>query len=143
MPLHLQIVTAERMVYEDDVDMVIAPAWDGAVGILPHHAPLLTTLQIGELLVRKSGVEQALVIAGGFLEVSEGTVTVLADFAEHAEEVDVQRAEEARRRAQESLAGRSTIENEEAARAELRRAVLQLRVAGTRRRRTQPPQTGA
>ena len=103
MPLHLQIVTAERMVYEDDVDMVIAPAWDGAVGILPHHAPLLTTLQIGELLVRKAGVEQALVIAGGFLEVSEGTVTVLADFAEHAEEVDVQRAEEARRRAQESF----------------------------------------
>ncbi|HET7080209.1 MAG TPA: F0F1 ATP synthase subunit epsilon [Chloroflexia bacterium] len=143
MPLHLQIVTAERMVYEDDVDMVIAPAWDGAVGILPHHAPLLTTLQIGELLVRKSGVEQALVIAGGFLEVSEGTVTVLADFAEHAEEVDVQRAEEARRRAQESLAGRTDIGNEEAARAELRRAVLQLRVAGTRRRRNQPPQTGA
>jgi F-type H+-transporting ATPase subunit epsilon len=104
---------------------------------------LLTTLQIGELLVRKSGVEQALVIAGGFLEVSEGTVTVLADFAEHAEEVDVQRAEEARRRAQESLAGRTDIGNEEAARAELRRAVLQLRVAGTRRRRNQPPQTGA
>jgi F-type H+-transporting ATPase subunit epsilon len=143
MPLHLQIVTAERMVYEDDVDMVIAPAWDGAVGILPPHAPLLTTLQIGELLVRKGGVEQALVIAGGFLEVNEGTVTVLADFAEHAEEVDVQRAEEARRRAQESLAGRATMESEDAARAELRRAVLQLRVAGSRRRRTQPPQTGA
>ena len=58
------------MVYEDDVDMVIAPAWDGEVGILPHHAPLLTTLQVGELRVKKGGVEQSLVIAGGFMEVS-------------------------------------------------------------------------
>src|SRR3954447_1078689 len=108
MPLHLEIVTAERVVYQDDVDMVIAPAWNGTVGILPHHAPLLTTLQIGELLVRKGGAEQALVIAGGFLEVNADRVTVLADSAEHAEEMDAQRAEEARRRAQESLANRGS-----------------------------------
>src|SRR4051812_34187799 len=115
MPLRLEIVTAERLVYQDDVDMVIAPAWDGAVGILPHHAPFLTALQTGELIVKKAGTEQSLVIAGGFMEVNAGKVTVLADAAEHAEEVDVQHAEEARRRAQDSLANRSNIESEAAA----------------------------
>jgi len=140
MPLHLEIVTAERVVYQDDVDMVIAPAWNGTVGILPHHAPLLTTLQIGELLVRKGGAEQALVIAGGFLEVNANRVTILADFAEHAEEIDVQRAEEARRRAQESLTNRgSSSEGDIEARAALRRASFQLRVARNRRSNAPPP----
>jgi F-type H+-transporting ATPase subunit epsilon len=143
MTLHLEIVTAERMVYEDDVDMVIAPAWDGTVGILPHHAPLLTTLQVGELIVKKGGVEQSLVIGGGFLEVSAGRATVLADAAEHAEEIDVQRAEEARKRAQDSLANRATVESDAAAQAAMRRAVVRLRVARGRRLRNQPPETGA
>jgi F-type H+-transporting ATPase subunit epsilon len=134
MPLHLEIVTAERMVYQDDVDMVIAPAWDGQVGILPHHAPLLTSLQVGELIVRKGGVDQGLVIAGGFMEVSSGRVTILADVAEHAEEIDIQRAEEARRRAQDSLANRGNLENEAATQAAMRLAMARLRVA-TRRRR--------
>jgi F-type H+-transporting ATPase subunit epsilon len=140
MPLHLEIVTAERVVYQDDVDMVIAPAWNGTVGILPHHAPLLTTLQIGELVIRKGGVEQALVIAGGFLEVNANRVTVLADTAERAEEIDVQRAEESRRRAQESLAGRGIApEGDAEARAALRRATFRLRVARNRRSGAPPP----
>lgn len=143
MPLHLEIVTAERVVYQDDVDMVIAPAWDGTVGILPHHAPFLTTLQIGELVVRKAGAEQVLVIAGGFLEVSANNVTILADAAEHAEEIDVQRAEEARRRAQESLANRATTESDASAYAAMRRATIRLRVARGRRLRNQPPESGA
>jgi F-type H+-transporting ATPase subunit epsilon len=140
MPLHLEIVTAERVVYQDDVDMVIAPAWNGEVGILPHHAPLLTTLQIGELVVRKGGTEQALVIAGGFLEVNADRVTVLADAAEHAEEIDVQRAEESRRRAQESLANRGRAsEGDMEAQAALRRATFRLRVARSRRSNAPPP----
>jgi len=134
MPLHLEIVTAEKMVYQDDVDMVIAPAADGEVGILPHHAPLLTTLQVGELRVKKGGSEQSLLIAGGFMEVSNGRVTVLADAAEHAEDIDVQRAEEARRRAQESLANRSSDgESELAAQAAMRRATVRIRIARSRR----------
>ncbi len=141
MPLHLEIVTAERVVYQDDVDMVIAPAWNGTVGILPHHAPLLTTLQIGELIVRKGGTEQSLVIAGGFLEVNANEVTVLADFAQHAEEIDVQHAEEARHRAQQSLANRGATEDSEAAaRAALRRATFQLRIARGRRHNPPPSQ---
>ena len=133
MPLHLEIVTAEKLVYQDDVDMVIAPAADGEVGILPHHAPLLTTLQVGELRVKKGGSEQSLLIAGGFMEVSNGRVTVLADAAEHAEDIDVQRAEEARRRAQESLANRSNVESELAAQAAMRRATVRIRIARSRR----------
>lgn len=133
MPLHLEIVTAEKMVYQDDVDMVIAPAADGEVGILPHHAPLLTTLQVGELRVKKGGSEQSLLIAGGFMEVSNGRVTVLADAAEHAEDIDVQRAEEARRRAQDSLANRTNVESELAAQAAMRRATVRIRIARSRR----------
>ncbi len=132
MPLHLEIVTAEKMVYQDDVDMVIAPAWDGEVGILPHHAALLTILQVGELRVKKGGSEQSLVIAGGFMEVSNGRVTVLADAAEHAEDIDVQRAEEARRRAQDSLTNRANVESELAAQAAMRRATVRIRIARSR-----------
>src|SRR3954451_16838283 len=142
MPLRLEIVTAERVVYEDDVDMVIAPASDGAVGILPHHAPLLTTLQIGELRVKKGGAEESLVIVGGFMEVSNDKVTILADAAEHAEDIDVQRAEEARRQAQDSLANRSNIENAALSEAAMRRATVRLRVA-RRRMRSGPPESGA
>ena len=80
MPLTLEIVTAERQVLaEDDVDMVVAPAVDGEVGILPHHAPLITVLQIGELRVKKGQDERSIVIAGGFMEVLNNKVTVLAD----------------------------------------------------------------
>jgi len=104
MPLTLEIVTAERQVFlDDDVDMVIAPAVDGEVGILPHHAPLITVLQIGELRVKKGADEQSIVIAGGFMEVFAGKVTILADAAEHSEEVDIAAAEQARARAEESL----------------------------------------
>ncbi|MDQ2807654.1 MAG: F0F1 ATP synthase subunit epsilon [Chloroflexota bacterium] len=133
MPLHLEIVTAEKLVYQDDVDMVIAPAADGEVGILPHHAPLLTALQVGELRVKKGGSEESLLIAGGFMEVSNGRVTVLADAAERAEEIDVQRAEESRRRAQESLANRTNVESELAAQAAMRRATVRIRIARSRR----------
>ena len=110
MPLTLEIVTAERQVLaEDDVDMVIAPAVDGEVGILPHHAPLITVLQIGELRVKKGQDEQSIVIAGGFMEVLNNKVTVLADAAERSEEIDIAAAEEARHRAEQSLANRDQI----------------------------------
>ncbi|MGI8587918.1 MAG: F0F1 ATP synthase subunit epsilon [Chloroflexia bacterium] len=143
MPLRLQVVTAERMVYEDDVDMVIAPAWDGLIGILPHHVALLTVLQVGELVVKKGGSEQSLVIDGGFLEVSADRVTVLADAAEHAEEIDIQHAEEARRRAQQLLAAGTGGEPDAAAQMAMRRAVVRLRVAQGRRLRHSPPETEA
>ena len=92
--IRLDIVTAERAVYAEDVDMVIAPGVEGQLGILPHHAPLMTTLQAGELRVKKGGEEVSLVISGGFLEVRPDKVVVLADAAERVEEIDVARAEE-------------------------------------------------
>ena len=135
MPLTLEIVTAERLVFSDDnVDMVVAPSVDGEVGILPHHAPLLTLLQIGELRVKKGADEQSIVIAGGFLEVLNNRVTILADVAERAEEIDAAAAEDARRRAQDALATRGAISDLANAEAAMRLASLRLRV-GQRRRR--------
>ena len=135
MPLRLEIVTAERMVFEDDnVDMVVAPSVDGEVGILPHHAAMITLLQVGELRVKKGADEQSLVVAGGFMEVLNDKVTILADAAERSEEIDVAAAEEARRRAEETLAGRGQAQDLEAVELAMRYSVMRLRV-GSRRRR--------
>lgn len=135
MPLTLEVVTAERLVLDDSgIDIVIAPAIQGEVAILPEHAPMITPLNPGELRVRKGTEETAYFVAGGFLEVLHDKVTILADAAEHAEEIDVARAEEARRRAQEALARRHEQPDVAAAEAALRRSLLRLRVAERRRR---------
>jgi F-type H+-transporting ATPase subunit epsilon len=135
MAIRLDIVTAERLVYSDDVDIVVAPGIEGELAILPSHAPLMTTLASGELLLRKEGEETALAVSGGFLEVRPDRVTVLADSAERAEDIDAARAEEAKRRAEERL-GRQLDETDLArAEAALRRSLIRLRVAEKRRRR--------
>jgi F-type H+-transporting ATPase subunit epsilon len=136
MLLTLEIVTAERVVLQDDnVDMVVAPSVDGEVGILPNHAPLLTVLEIGELRVKKGADEQSIVVSGGFMEVLENKVTILADVAERSEEIDVAAAEEARGRAQTALTSHDRgAADLEAAQAAMRLAALRLRV-GTRGRR--------
>ena len=134
--LKLDIVTAERMVYSEDVDAVIAPGIEGQLGILPHHAPLMTTLQAGELRVRKGGEEVSLAISGGFLEVRPDRVVVLADAAERAEEIDVARAEEAKRRAEQRLTERRAPGVDEArVEVALRRALIRLTVAERVKRR--------
>src|SRR5438477_10832393 len=102
--LHVEVVTAERELYNGEANLVSAPGSEGRLGILPRHAALLTTLAPGELRIELNGAEEPLFVSGGFLEVSDNNVTVLADTAEHAEEIDQARAEEARRRAQERLA---------------------------------------
>ena len=114
--LDVEIVTGERVVFQEhDVDMVVAPGGAGVLGILPEHAPLITTLSFGELRIKKGNDEQSILVYGGFMEVGDNKVLVLADTAERAEEVDVERAEAARRRAEESIAGRQgTIDLEEA-----------------------------
>jgi F-type H+-transporting ATPase subunit epsilon len=136
MPLHLEVITPERKVYEDDVDMVVAPASEGYVGILPHHVPLFTTLGPGEFKVKKGGVEEVLAVFGGFMDVRGDRVVVLTDAAEPAEEIDATRAQEARERAQQVLAaGPASAADEQRARAELQRALVRLRVSEGRRRR--------
>ena len=133
--IRLDIVTAERVVYSEEVDVVIAPGVVGQLGILPHHTPLMTTLEVGELVVRKGGEEFSLVISGGFLEVRPDRVIVLADAAERAEEIDLARAEEAKRRAEDWL-GRPTPDiNVDQAEAALRRSLMRLKVGEKRRRR--------
>jgi F-type H+-transporting ATPase subunit epsilon len=135
MPLKLDIVTIERRVFSGDVDMVIAPGVEGEFGILPSHAPLISALQEGELRVKSGAETQIFAIGGGYLEVLENTVTVLADTAENAAEIDIARAEAARERAEQLLkhgptdaVDRSLIEGA------LRRSKVRLKVARKRRR---------
>ena len=133
--IRLDIVTAERVVYSEDVDMIVAPGIEGQLGILPHHAPLMTTLKEGELRVRKGGEEFFLAISGGFLEVRPDRVIVLADTAERAREIDIARAEEAKRRAEATLSLRAPEANAAQAEAALRRSLIRLKVAERRRRK--------
>ena len=130
--LQVELVTAEGRVLSEEADFVLAPGIDGDLGVLPHHIPLLTPLRNGEVLVRNEDAEHVLFVSGGFLEILPDKVTILADAAERAEDIDEARAEESRRRAQELLSQEAS--NAEAASA-LERATLRLRVAEVRRRR--------
>jgi F-type H+-transporting ATPase subunit epsilon len=135
MTIKLDIVTAEKVVFSDDVDIIIAPGVEGEMGILPHHSPLMTTLNPGELVARKSGEEYSLAISGGFLEVQPERVIVLADAAERAEEIDLARAEAAKKRAQEQLSATSSQIEQAQVEAALRRALARIEVADRRKRR--------
>lgn len=134
--IHLDIVTVERVVLSEDVEYVSAPGIDGVVGILPRHEPLLTALNVGELHYKKDNQEHSFAIGGGFMEVRPDKVTVLADVAESADEIDEQRAEEARKRAQELMAQKVEGGEVQAAMIEqtLRKAELRLKVVRRRRR---------
>ncbi len=137
MPMLLEIITAEAKVYSDDVDVVVAPGIDGELGILPHHAPLMTALQPGEIMVRKDMEETYLAVTGGFLEVIGNKVTVLADAAERSDEIDEERARIAMEKAQEQIASKSADIDLESALTSFRRASMRLQVA-RRQRRTRP-----
>lgn len=135
MPLHLEIVTPERVAYEDDVDMVICPGSEGELGILPHHAPLLSTLGVGELKIRKGGQEEYFAIAGGFVQVRPDKVVVMAETADLASEIDLDAAQAARKEAERALQeGFSEPADLARARAAMERALLRIRVAERRRR---------
>lgn len=134
MPLRLEILTPEKAVYDDEVDMVIAPGSEGYLGVLPHHAPLFTTLGPGELRVKRGGVEETLAVFGGFMDVRGDRVTVLTDAAEHAEDIDEARVQAARDAAQQQLASATSPAEEARARASLERSLVRLRVTQRRRR---------
>jgi F-type H+-transporting ATPase subunit epsilon len=133
--IKFEIVTAERVVYSDDVDVVIAPGIEGQLGILPHHASLMTMLQPGELMVRKGSEEHSIFVSGGFMEVHGNKVVVLADTAERAEEIDISRAEAAKRRAEEKMAQPPTEVDLARAQASLLRSMMRLKVAEKGRKR--------
>ena len=105
MPLHLEIVTPERLAYSDEVDMVLVPGSEGELGILPHHTPLVSLLGVGELKIRKGGSEEVFAIAGGFLQVRPDKVVVMAETAEIDSDIDLERAQKARAEAEKALEG--------------------------------------
>lgn len=140
MPLQCEIVTQERTVFSGQVDAVNLPGTEGRMGILPNHTALLTTLGYGEVIVRTAGQEEFFAIGGGFVEVQPDRVVILADSAEHAEEIDVERAEQARERARRYMTEGVPEDPERYAqiRASLQRAQVRLDVARRRRQRTMP-----
>jgi F-type H+-transporting ATPase subunit epsilon len=136
MPLKVDIITAEQIVYsEEGVDRLIVPGIEGELGVLTLHAPLLTMIQPGVLRVVKGDDEVEMAITGGFIEVRDDRVTILADAAERVDEIDQARAEEARRRAQRRLQDRETEVDRARVEASLARALARLKVVERRRRR--------
>ena len=136
MPLLLEIVTPERLAYSDMVDAVNLPGIEGELGVLPHHAPLVTMLGVGERRIRRDGTEEAFAIVGGFLQVRPDKVVVMAETADMAADIDVEKAHEARRSAERMLeeAGPTDTADLNAARAALQHALLRIRVAERRHR---------
>jgi F-type H+-transporting ATPase subunit epsilon len=134
--LRLEIITAERQVFSDDVNTVVAPGVEGELGILPHHAPLITMLKPGELLIRKDSEETYMSVSGGFLEVRPDKILILADACERAEEIDIERAEAAKRRAEERLKTRTPELDVAQVQAALLRSLVRLRVAERKRRKS-------
>lgn len=136
MPMQLDIVTIEREVFSaDDVDLVNVPGSEGILGILPRHAPVVTALKEGELEIVRGETRETLAIGGGFMEVQESHVVIMADVAEHADEIDEARAEAARERARQAVADAPADADMEKAMAALRRADVRLRVARKKARR--------
>ena len=135
MPLKLEIVTPEKLAYQDEVDSVVLPGSEGELGVLPHHAPLVSTLGAGELRLRKGGSEESFAIVGGFLQVLPDKVVVMAETADMASEIDLETAQEARRQAEAALEG-GFVEGADlaAARASLQSALVRIRVAERRHR---------
>jgi F-type H+-transporting ATPase subunit epsilon len=135
MALTLEIVTPERLAYSDTVDAVVLPGSEGELGVLPHHAPLVSMLGVGELRIRKDGAEESFAIVGGFLQVRPDKVVVMAETADMASEIDLERAQEARREAERALeTGFHEGADLSAARAALQQALLRIRVAERRYR---------
>ncbi len=141
MPIRCEIVSQDRMVFEGDADIVVVPGVDGEMGILPNHAPLLSTIRFGILKVRSQGQEELFTVAGGVVEVRPNLITVLADAAENVQEIDVARAESAKRRAEELLKQGPPPDTDAylAIEASLRKSKLRLDAVQRYRRSQRPP----
>ncbi len=135
MPLRLEIVTPERLAFSDEVDAVVLPGIEGELGVLPHHAPLVSMLGLGELRIRKGSTTESFAIVGGFLQVRPDKVVVMAETADMASEIDLEKARQAQREAERALeTGYHEGADLAAARAALQQALLRVRVAERRHR---------
>jgi F-type H+-transporting ATPase subunit epsilon len=139
MPIQVEIVTRERRLLSDEADMVTLPGTAGQMGILHGHTPLLSTLDIGEIILHKGNEREYIAVGGGIVEVRPDKVTILAEVAEHAEEIDEARAAAALERARQSLAENPPSDRKPVIEAALRRSSLRLKVARRRARRTEGP----
>ncbi len=137
--LQLEIITPEKVVYKNDVDQIVVPTHDGEITILPHHIGLLTQVIPGEIIIKKGNTEQFLAITGGFLEVAGNSVSILADYAIRAEDIQVLKAQEAQRRAEKLMEEKESNIDFRTAQAELIRAITELKIASKRKRHSQKP----
>lgn len=132
--LHLTIVTPEKQIYSGDAEMVIVPGSEGELGILPHHIPLFTKIKHGEIKIKNKGQTEYLAVTGGFLDVSgEGKITILADYAIKSDEIEEAKAIEAKRKAEEAMREKKEAGDFAVAEADLRKALLELKVAKRRK----------
>jgi F-type H+-transporting ATPase subunit epsilon len=132
--LKLEIITPEAVTYSEDVDMVTLPGVEGEMGIYPHHMPVLTQIEAGEVIVRKGGEEIALAVGEGFVEITGERVAVLTDMAIRSDNIDVAAVEAARRRAEERLREKVTADEEAVLRAAVANSLAQLKVKRRQRR---------
>ncbi len=147
MPIRCEIVSQDRLVFEGEADIVIVPGSLGEMGIMPGHAPLLSTLELGVIRVKSGELEDVFTVTGGFVEVQPDIVTIMADAAENVEDIDVERAEEAMKRASQLLKKELPKDPDRYLRIEaaLKRSTLRLKTAEQYRKRGQrsrPPGMG-
>lgn len=135
MTLHIEVITPEKVVYEGEIDEVVVPTTTGQIGILPNHASLLSRVASGELIIKQHGREHLLAVHGGFLEVGENKVTILADYAVRSEDIETAKVLEAKKRAEKLMQEKSNDRDFAQAESELRRALLELKVAERRKSR--------
>ncbi|HEX8965458.1 MAG TPA: ATP synthase F1 subunit epsilon [Patescibacteria group bacterium] len=134
--MHITVVTPEKTILDQEADELIVPTTAGQITVLPHHVPLFTQLAEGEIIIKLHGREEQLVVVGGFLEVNEKSITVLADYAVHGKDISAAKAEEAKQRAERAMKEKKGDIDFATAEAEFRRALLELKVANKYRKRS-------
>lgn len=139
MTLHLEIITPEKVVYKNDVDQVVAPTVTGQITILPNHVGLVTKIVPGEIIVRKGGSNQILAVTGGFMEVGNNNVSLLADYVERAEDIEVLKAQEAQKRAEKLMEEKTSDHDFKIAQGDLLKAITALKVATKYKKHARKP----
>ncbi len=134
--MHITVVTPEKTILDQEADELIVPTTAGQITILPHHVPLFTQLAEGEIIIKLHGRDEQLVVVGGFLEVNEKSITVLADYAVHGKDISAAKAEEAKQRAERAMKEKKSDIDFATAEAEFRRALLELKVANKYKKTT-------
>lgn len=136
MTFSFEIVTPEKVIFKDEVNEVILPSKNGEIAILPNHASLVTQIAEGELTIKKDGKEQFLAVTGGFLEVNNNKVSILADYAIRSDEIEVGKAEDAKKRAEKAMQEKASDRDFAFAESQFKRAILELKIAHKRRKAT-------